>query len=89
LAQLQTPDAKLHVPGARKFGLGAMLADGFEIERGGAFVTGGLFTVVVVVGATVVGVTTVVGVGIVVVGLGEPFDVDRDFGVPDVATARA
>src|SRR5665213_4308639 len=36
-----------------------MFADGFEIERGGALVTGGLLTVVVVVGATVVTPTTV------------------------------
>jgi hypothetical protein len=41
--------------------------------------TGALFTVVVVVGATVVGVTTVVGVGVVVVGLVEPFEVERGF----------
>jgi hypothetical protein len=64
------------------------LADGLETV-GDAFVTGGLFTVVVVVGATVVGVTTVVGVGMVVVGAGEPFEVERDAGVPEVATTRA
>jgi len=58
-----------------------MLADGFEIERAGALVTGGLFIVVVVVGATVVGVTTVVGGGVVVVGLGEPFEAGREFGL--------
>jgi hypothetical protein len=69
----------VHVPGARKSGLGAILADGLEIERGGALVTGGLFTVVVVVGATVVGVTTVVGGGVVVVGLLEPLEFDREF----------
>jgi len=51
-----------------------MLADGFEIERAGALVTGDSLSSVVVVGATVVGVTTVVGGGVVVVGLGEPFE---------------
>jgi hypothetical protein len=42
-------------------------------------VTGGLLTVVVVVGATVAGVTTVVGGRVAVVGLGEPSEVERDF----------
>ena len=79
LAQLQTPLAKLHAPVARKFGLGSMLAEGFETEGAGALMTGALFTVVVVVGATVVGVTTVVGVGVVVVGLVEPFEFERGF----------
>jgi hypothetical protein len=51
------------------------LADGFEIDRAGALVTGGLSTVVVVV-----------GVGTVVVGLVEPFEVERDVWVADVAT---
>jgi hypothetical protein len=90
LAQLQTPEPNEHAPGARKFGLGAMLAAGFEIER--TLVTGGLLIVVVVVGATVVGatvvgVTTVFGGG-VVVALGEPFDVDRGFTMDDTATTR-
>ena len=76
-AQLQTPEPNVHVPGARKFGLGAMLADGFEIDSAGALVTR-LFIVVVVVGATVVGVTTVVGGGVVVVGLVEPFEFERE-----------
>ena len=65
------------------------MADGFEIDRAGALVTGGLFTVVVVAGATVVGVTTVVGVGTVVVGLVEPFEVERDVWVADVTATRA
>jgi hypothetical protein len=80
LAQLQTPAPKVHVPGARKFGLGAMLADGFEMEStgAGALVGGGLLIVVVVVGATVVGVTTVVGGGVVVVGLVEPIEFERE-----------
>jgi hypothetical protein len=71
----------VHVPGARKFGLGAMLAAGFDMESVGAggFETGGLLMVVVVVGATVVGVTTVVGGGVVVVGLVEPFWFEREF----------
>jgi hypothetical protein len=68
----------VHVPETRKFGLGAMLAEGFEIESVGDLVGGGLLIVVVVVGATVVGVTTVVGMVVVVVGL-EPWDVERDF----------
>jgi hypothetical protein len=51
------------------------LADGFEIDRAGALVTGGLSAVVVVV-----------GVGTVVVGLVEPFEVERDVWVADVAT---
>ena len=63
-----------------------MLADGFEIERAGALVTGGLFIVVVVVGATVVGGTTVVGGGVVVVGLGEPFEAGREFRFEVAAT---
>jgi glutamate synthase domain-containing protein 3 len=66
----------VHVPAARKFGLGAMLADGFEIESAGAFVTGGVLMVVVGVGATVVGVTTVVGGGVVVGP--EPSELERD-----------
>jgi hypothetical protein len=90
LAQLQTPDANAHAPGARKFGLGVMLADGFEIEKVGALVTGAgaLLIVVVVVGATVVGVTTVVGVEVVAVGFGEPCPVVRDFGVATNVTTR-
>jgi hypothetical protein len=81
LAQLQTPEPNVHVPGARKSGLGAMLAAGFEMESVGAggFVGGELFSVVVVVGATVVGVTTVVGGGVVVVGLVEPIGFEREF----------
>jgi hypothetical protein len=85
-AQLQTPEAKEQAPGARKFGLGAMLADGFEIESAGALVTG--LIVVVGVGATVVGVTTVVGGGVVVVGLAEPFEFEREWLVVDEATTR-
>jgi hypothetical protein len=77
LAQVQTPLTKVHVPAARKFGLGAIFADGFVIESAGDFGTGGLLMVVVVVGATVVGVTTVVGGGVVVVGLFEPVELDR------------
>jgi hypothetical protein len=69
--------ANEQVPEARKSGAGAMLPDGFEIERVGALVGGELLIVVVVVGATVVGVTTVVGVGVVVVGLEGPFGVER------------
>jgi hypothetical protein len=88
LAQLQTPDPNVHAPGAKKSGLGAMLADGFEIERAGVLLTGALLTVVVVVGATVVGVTTVVGGGVVVVGFGEPFPVERDLCVDISATTR-
>lgn len=102
-AQLQTPDPKVHVPAARKFGLGAMLAAGFVISGAGALVTGGLLTVVVVtgrltvvvdamvvvvVGATVVGVTTVVGVGVVVVGLDEPFVVGRELLVEEAMTCE-
>ena len=81
LAQLHTLEPNVQVPGARKFGLGAILAAGFEMESVGAggFVTGGLFSVVVVVGATVVGVTTVVGGGVVVVGFVEPFGFEREF----------
>jgi hypothetical protein len=63
-----------------KSGLGAMLAEGFEMESAGAFFTG------TVVGATVVGVTTVVGGGVVVVGLGEPFEFEPDFFREVVAT---
>ena len=78
LAQVQIPVVKLHAPATRKSGLGAMLFAGFVIVSAGAFAGGGLFTVVVVVGATVVGVTTVVGVGTVVVGLLEAVDVERE-----------
>lgn len=39
-AQVQAPDTNVHEPGARKSGLGAMLVDGFEIEKVGALVTG-------------------------------------------------
>jgi hypothetical protein len=89
LAQVQTPLTNVHAPATRKFGLGAILADGFEIDSGGDFVTGGLLMVVVVVGATVVGVTTVVGGGVVVVGSVEPFESDRDFCVEVEATTCA
>lgn len=65
------------------------MLDGFEIVSAGALVAGGLFTVVVVMGATVVGVTTVVGVGAVVVGLAEPFVFEREFGVNDDFTTRS
>jgi hypothetical protein len=89
LAQLQTPETKEQAPGARKLGLGAILPEGFEMANVGAL-TGGLLTVVVVVGATVVGVTTVVGggVGMVVVGLEEPFEFECDAGVSVFATTR-
>jgi len=86
LAVLQTPAVNVLWPGSRKFGVGVMLADGFEMEGVGALVTGGAFTVVVGVGATVVGVTTVVGVGTVVVGLVEPIELERDFVVDDATT---
>ena len=77
----------MHVPVAKKSGLGAMLPDGFEIVSGADLVTVGLFNVVVVVGATVVGVTTVVGGGVVVVGLEEPVEFERDWALAVLATA--
>lgn len=84
LAQLHTPETKVQVPGAKKSGLGAMLAAGFEIVSAGVFLAGGgLLTIVVGVGATVVGVTTVVG-GVVVEGLFEPFDTVRDLVIEDL-----
>jgi hypothetical protein len=43
---------------------------------------------VVVVGATVVGVTTVVGGGVVVVERDEPFEFEREFGEKDDVTTR-
>jgi hypothetical protein len=89
LAHVHTPLTNVHAPAAKKFGLGAILADGLEIDSGFDFTGGGLLTVVVVVGATVVGVTTVVGGGVVVVGLAEPVELDRDFWVEVDATTRA
>ena len=84
LTQLQAPLAKLHVPGARKLGFGAIFADGFKLVNFGVFtvVVVGVFTVVVV------GVFTVVVVGVFTVVVVVVFTVVVVVGATEVGAVR-
>jgi hypothetical protein len=76
-AQPHTPLANVHLPGCKKFGLGAMLADGLEIVGAGALGTG---TVVVVPD---------LGCVVVVVGAGEACEMGFVVGFVVLVTTRA